>query len=581
MRQSNVYLLLILVISAFFLFFGLDTALFASKGEPREAIVAVQILQSGDWILPCVDGIDLPYKPPMLAWLVAAFSMIGGRVTEFTARIPSVLAMIAMLVMAYRFFSRRVNDNRDNYLKAFVTAMILLIAIEPHRTAIVCRVDMLLTAFMFAAMISLYHWQQRGWKGFPIWGVLAMSAATLTKGPVGIILPCLAVFVFAILKDNRFWRPALSLLAVAIAALVIPAVYYYVAYLRGGDQFLQLALEENFGRMLGKMTYESHLHPFYYNFTSLLAGLLPFTLFLLFSIFAIRFAKPSLKGEMRRFRGADPVLSFSVVAALVVVVFYCFPASKRSVYLLPAYPFLAFLIAEWMVRLRRRHSRVIKNYNYFFVVIAGIFLLVFAEFYFNFFGLKDRLPVKMQTLLSPAAFTRHSLLDAIVIALPAAAIFYALMIRRRPTSEKHIYAQLALSLTVYMAASVAFISPIINAKSDFFKANEIATIIPSGKILSSIKSDPHMRFYTIDFYMDNRVVARPFDSKEPLPESANILLSSPEADEFIAAHPERSFQLLWDSEKASPTAPKSCDSRQPVSLYAFRLSQPADTVPKH
>lgn len=578
MRKSNVYLLTIIAISAFCLFFGLDSALFSSKGEPREAIVAVQILQSGEWILPSVDGIDLPYKPPMLAWLVAAFSSLSGRVTEFTSRIPSVLALMAILIMSYRLFSRRVADKRDNYLKAFIASMILLAAVETHRAAVVCRVDMLLTAFIFAAMISLYNWRQKGWKGFPVAGVLAMSAATLTKGPVGIILPCLAVFVFALLKGDRFWRPALKLFLAAVTAFIIPAAYYYFAYLRGGDRFLALALEENFGRMLGKMSYESHLHPFYYNFVTLLAGMLPFTVFLLFSLFAVRFGKITMKGTLKRFRGADPVLAFSAVAATVVVIFYCFPSSKRSVYLLPAYPFIAFMIAEWMVRLRRRHSHVIKAYNYFLVIVAVIFMAIFAEFYFNFFGLTDHLPEKLASRLSPAASVRHSLLDAIVIAAPIAAIFYAVMIRRRPTGEKHIFAQLGLSLTVYMAVYTSFIAPITNFRSDFTKAKELATIIPKGKILASIKFDNLIRFYTIDFYMDNRVVAMPFDTKEPLPESANILLHNDEADIFIAAHPERHFNLVWNSEKATPKSPKSCDTSRPISLYAFRSALHADTA---
>ena len=571
MKKRHIYLVLIIAVAALSLFLGLDSTLFYSKGEPREALVAVEILNTGNWILPALDGIDLPYKPPMLAWLTALCSMYAGRVTELTARIPSVIAMIALMLMCFRFFSRRSVRHADDAPKAFVTAMILLAAVETHRAAIVSRVDMLLTAFIVGAMFSLYNWRARDWKGVPVAGILAMSAATLTKGPIGIVLPCLVVWVFAIAKADKFWNVTWRLAVAALAAVALPAVYYILAYNQGGSEFLSLAMEENFGRFTGTMSYSSHLHPFYYNFLTLLAGLLPFTLFLAFSLFAIKWHKtsPTWKGSVGRFRGASSKLAFSAAAAAVVVAVYCIPASKRSVYLLPAYPFLAFLIAEWMFRLRRRHSHVIKAYNYFLVALALIYTLLFAELYLDIFGLKSLLPKSMAPSLWAVVSARHSLFNAIIIGLPIVAVIAALVIRRRPTLEKHIYAMLALSLTVYMAASVAVINPLLNQKSDFLKAKEVATLIPKGKFLSAIKNDPRLRFYTIDFYTDNRVVAMPFDSKEPLPASANILLNADEDEEFIAAHPERNFRLIWDSAEANSQTPKSCDSRRPIRLYAF------------
>ena len=51
-----------------------------------------------------------------------------------------------------------------------------------------------------------------------------------------------------------------------------------------------------------------------------------------------------------------------------------------------------------------------------------------------------------------------------------------------------------------------------------------------------------------------------------------------EADIFIAAHPERHFNLVWNSEKATPKSPKSCDTSRPISLYAFRSALHADTA---
>ena len=44
----------------------LGETIFYSKGEPREAIVAFSMLESGNWILPVNYGTDIAYKPPLL-----------------------------------------------------------------------------------------------------------------------------------------------------------------------------------------------------------------------------------------------------------------------------------------------------------------------------------------------------------------------------------------------------------------------------------------------------------------------------------------------------------------------------------
>ena len=66
----------------------LGETLFNSKGEPREAIVAVSMLQSGNWILPLNYGDDIPFKPPFLAWLIAGAAWLfnGGVVNEYLSR---------------------------------------------------------------------------------------------------------------------------------------------------------------------------------------------------------------------------------------------------------------------------------------------------------------------------------------------------------------------------------------------------------------------------------------------------------------------------------------------------------------
>lgn len=235
----------------------------------------------------------------MLHWLVALFSMPQGYVSEMTARLPSALAYIAMCYGFFVFFSRRYHVG-----KVLIATLVLITSFEVHRAAMTCRVDMVLTAFMVGGFLFLYRWKERGYRGMPWLASLMISGAILTKGPIGAILPC-AVMAVMMIVDGEKTKPVLkALLKVALLSSVLPLCWYVAAYHVGGDRFLDLMMEENFGRFLGKMSYESHENgPFYY-FPILLSGLLPWSLLIVGSLFAVRWREvgmPKAQGCMVAF----------------------------------------------------------------------------------------------------------------------------------------------------------------------------------------------------------------------------------------------------------------------------------------
>ena len=259
----------VFIAAAILLLPWLGETMFNSKGEPREAIVAVSMLQGGNWLLPVNFGTDIPFKPPFLAWLIAIFAKLfnGGVVNEYISRLPSALAAIAMVMAGYHWASR-VRGPRFAIIFSFVT----LTCVEVFRAAVACRLDMVLTACMVIAMYMLYDLGER--KGRLRWlryigVVLLLSCATMTKGPVGTLLPCLIVGIYRLLRRDRFFAVVGKLVVIAVASLLIPAMWYYAAYLQGGREFYDLMLEENIGRLTGTMSYESHVNPWYYNFMTL------------------------------------------------------------------------------------------------------------------------------------------------------------------------------------------------------------------------------------------------------------------------------------------------------------------------
>ena len=131
--SKNILFGLLFIISISTLLPILGLTHFHTKGEPREAIVAVSMLEDGNWILPRNNGGDIAYKPPMYHWLTALGSMIFNRgdVNEYTSRLPSALAAIIIASTMFLFYSRR----SGNYNTAFLSAILFLSAFEVHRSA--------------------------------------------------------------------------------------------------------------------------------------------------------------------------------------------------------------------------------------------------------------------------------------------------------------------------------------------------------------------------------------------------------------------------------------------------------------
>jgi 4-amino-4-deoxy-L-arabinose transferase-like glycosyltransferase len=496
----------------------LGNTYFYTKGEPREAIVAVSMLQSGDWVLPVSYGADMPYKPPMLAWLIAIFSSIfGGTVSEFTSRLPSALAAVALLVAGWRLVYQRIGSER-----AWVMMLVTATSFEFFRAATACRVDMVLTAFMVGAVYAIYTMRGRPLRA--LLAVLLLSGATLTKGPVGSLLPCLAMGLYFLLRGDNFWRTLGLMVALCVASFVLPALWYYAAWLRGGDEFMRLALEENVGRLTGTMTYDSHLNPWYYNVECVFAGMLPWTVPV---VIALCYRSVRRQIAVLRVDKGLPLMAWTV--GLTIFVFYCIPASKRSVYLLPCYPFLAYG-ATWVL-MNVNATRLIRVWT---VIIAVIGVIAPIVFFVAELGYIKALPV----------VPLHWWLWPVAVAPLIVGLWW---LHTRSQRGLTLAGVLWLSYVIFGAYNGAYMPMALNARSDYHAAQVVKQKVPDGeKIVSVIDYDDLLRYYSLNFYLGDRL--RRVPTLNDVPDDAWLLTEPRDG-------------LAGDTITA-----KSCDTRRPVIL---------------
>lgn len=338
----------VLVLSALVCLTGLAEQPFYTKGEPREAVVVWEMAHGGGFVLPLRNGTEIPSKPPFFHWLGLIASGLTGGVSELSTRLPSAVLSIATVFLVY-VFGATMGRLRSGWLAA--TA--LLLCFEWVRAARISRVDMTLTFFLFGALLLFGLMDRFGTTRSRLVSFYAcIAAATLGKGPVGLALPALVIVAYAFFSPpagapgglaglSARVRGVFSTLAslepvrgLAIVLLLVGAWYGAAWAIGGNDFFVKHVLKENVLRVFDPDKLDTgHRHGPLYLPPHWLLGALPWSLL-----------APGVIWFLWRSRPLDPTLRYLIVWFLTVFVFFSIPASKRAVYLLPAYPAGALLL---------------------------------------------------------------------------------------------------------------------------------------------------------------------------------------------------------------------------------------------
>ena len=196
--------------------------------EPRFALVAKQMIESGNWLFPH-RGIELySDKPPMLMWLQAAFYTLFGE-WRIAFLLPSLLAALGTLWCVYdlgrRLWTRQVG---------LYAAWTLLFVVHFTYQAKKAQIDPLVIFWITLANYGLLRHLLKGpdWRMWLL-GWFAAGLGTITKGVGVLALVMIAPAIFAALrgwpgiklhaKDWRFWCGPLAFIA-ATAVWLVPMV---------------------------------------------------------------------------------------------------------------------------------------------------------------------------------------------------------------------------------------------------------------------------------------------------------------------------------------------------------------------
>ena len=350
--------------------------------EGRYAGVAWQMLHSGDWLTPTLNGLPFFHKPPLFYWITGAALAAFGPV-EIAARVASIAGGVLGAMALYLFTRRWCGE-------AMARRALAVLLVQPlfFIGAQFANLDMLVAGCIVATVLALAHAALCFEAGHPhratLWGAYALAAlGVLAKGLIGFVLPAAIVGLWLLLRGR--WRTLLALLSPGGAALfLLIAAPWFWAMQQRFDGFLHyFFVVQHFQRFAE--TGFNNVQPFWFYPAVLALCSLPCILW-------VRFGRGYLRGcparierqadaadrnglqgtkhsdshsyrehlqrgrppESADARGAviraehplDPVRLLMALAVGVVVLFFSLPQSKLVGYVLPAVPPLAWLMAD-------------------------------------------------------------------------------------------------------------------------------------------------------------------------------------------------------------------------------------------
>ncbi len=341
--------------------------------EPRFAEVAREMRQSGDYLVPRVNGEPYKEKPPLLFWAMAAASLPFDDVTPIPARLPSVLAGVMTVLITY-LLARKLYDDKV----AFWAAVIMATSQRFWWQARFGQIDMLLTACLSLALLAFWLWHENRNAKWLVVFYASIAAAVYAKGPPGIVFPACLVFTFY-WKDKASRRKLHFFVGLAAVALLI-AIWLIPARMAASSQ-----MEAAAGGAIGANLYRqiigriflgvSHAHgPFYFMY-NLPIDLMPWALFLPWTLPWV-WKRRKQGPEMRL------LLSWTVPA----FIFFSICSGKRALYLLPLFPALSILLSASILdlmdsdRRKWRRNTALAWLGMLLVFTAAPFAIFFSEY---------------------------------------------------------------------------------------------------------------------------------------------------------------------------------------------------------
>jgi 4-amino-4-deoxy-L-arabinose transferase-like glycosyltransferase len=311
----KIKILMLLILTYLLFFHNLGGIALWDPDEPRQAIMAREMMDRGDYIHPYLNGKPYLEKPPFFSWMIIAASKVGGSLDEFASRVPSAVSA-ALLVLATFYLGSMLLDPWGGFLGAAILATNYQFLSNARESVMDMTFAFFIGLTLFLAFVALKN--KKKW--LLALAFLPAALATLTKGPAGILMPACIVFIYLLVKKEMkkyFWQLA----AGCILATAIASVWFLLA----GEAYIkEFVFRQNITRYTNAF---DHIESLAYYFHKLFVNFLPWSIFLPFALY----------------HGYRKKYWFPLIWFAFIFLFFEISTSKRAIYLLSLYPAAALL----------------------------------------------------------------------------------------------------------------------------------------------------------------------------------------------------------------------------------------------
>ena len=339
-RKRMLALMLAVIIFAGLLFVTTRSTLW-DRDEPRFSEATVEMIHSGDYLVPTFRGELRPDKPILIYWLMSLPVRIFGP-TELACRFFAPVGAVISCLLTFRIGYHLFGPGAGLIAMAILATTPLLLA-----TGSAATTDAVLLATIVAAFVVFEAGLRNGLKKIDVVVLsLVLGAALLTKGPVGLIIPVLSVIVILAFARRLSLTWAKYLVPSVLLAIGIFLVWAIPANEATGGEFMRRGIGYH---VLERTTRPIDSHggnfllflPFY--IPVVILAFLPWTLFLPAALSAL--AGGRVGGEHGR--------SFLLGWIIPTFLFMSFVSTKLPHYILPIWPAFSLVVAGMIIAAER------------------------------------------------------------------------------------------------------------------------------------------------------------------------------------------------------------------------------------
>lgn len=456
-------LALLVLISSFLFFLFLGNHPLLEPDEGRYSEIPREMIERGDFITPTLNYVKYFEKPVLHYWLTAlSFKLFGY--TEFASRFwPALLGVLGTAVtygLASFLFGTRAG---------FFSGLILATSWIYFAIAQINIIDMGVSVFITMALAG-FLLGSAGNRRHLLLFYGGMGLATLSKGLIGIVLPCAVAGAWILAtRDWKLIRRTLYGWGILLFfGLTLP--WYIAVCLKNPEFFHFFFIREHFLRYTTKI--HGRYEPAWFFIPILLAGGLPWTAFWLRPLAGLRESREKL---------------FLFLWFAVIFSFFSFSSSKLIPYILPVFPALSILAGEKIDRYLKRPD--LEPFK-FELVLSSILIGLFSTALVAYPFLQDRFPVAV--LLRVTVPLATTLLLGLLCA-------WSFWLKRRPRS---------VVVSLFMGAFFACLAlkSGFTFYGSFLSARQTAEIIEKARQPGDLIVSYEDYDQGIPFYLKTRVV---------------------------------------------------------------------------